>query len=60
MNSIEKNFKAASEKYAAFGVDVEKALSMLAKIPISLHCWQGDDVNGFENDSALDGGIQVT
>jgi L-rhamnose isomerase len=54
-------FNYASERYAAFGVDVEAALKRLAKIPISLHCWQGDDVGGFETSaSALSGGIVAT
>ena len=53
-------FENAVQIYAGFGVDVEKAFARLDKIPVSIHCWQGDDVNGFENDSALDGGIQVT
>ena len=41
--------RLATERYAALGVDVDRALKTLAKIPISLHCWQGDDVGGFEN-----------
>jgi L-rhamnose isomerase len=54
-------FHSAKETYAAFGVDVEDALLKLAAIPISLHCWQGDDVAGFENhDGGLSGGIQAT
>ena len=53
-------FDFAKQVYAGFGVDVEKAFERLNNIPVSIHCWQGDDVNGFENDSALDGGIQVT
>ncbi|MDR1537389.1 MAG: L-rhamnose isomerase [Clostridiales bacterium] len=55
------SFTLAAEAYAECGVDVEQALARLAKIPISLHCWQGDDVNGFENGgSPLSGGIQTT
>jgi L-rhamnose isomerase len=51
----------AKEAYAQLGVDVESALRKLAAIPISLHCWQGDDVTGFENpDGGLSGGIQAT
>ena len=46
--------------YAAIGVDVEKALDALSQIPVSIHCWQGDDVNGFDSDGALTGGIQTT
>ncbi len=58
---ISAAFQLASERYAALDVDVSAALKALAKIPISLHCWQGDDVGGFENlGSALGGGIAVT
>ena len=39
-------YELARERYAAFEVDTEQALKQLAKIPISLHCWQGDDVSG--------------
>jgi L-rhamnose isomerase len=54
-------YRLARERYASLGVDVDRALKTLAKIPISLHCWQGDDVRGFENlGSALGGGIAVT
>ena len=58
--SIESRYKDASEFYAAAGVDAEKALEKLGKIAISMHCWQGDDVNGFENAGELTGGIQTT
>lgn len=55
-------YEWAKESYAALGVDTDQAIDQLMKIPISLHCWQGDDVGGFESpDSELDGGgIQVT
>ncbi|MCU0793503.1 MAG: L-rhamnose isomerase, partial [Opitutaceae bacterium] len=54
-------FAAASSAYAELGVDVEAALATLAATPISLHCWQGDDVGGFEKaDATLTGGIQAT
>ncbi|HEY6225531.1 MAG TPA: L-rhamnose isomerase [Verrucomicrobiae bacterium] len=54
-------FELAREIYSGHGVDVEEALTALAKIPISLHCWQGDDVRGFENvNSAIGGGLAVT
>ena len=54
-------FQLARERYAGLGVNVDRALNALAKIPISLHCWQGDDVGGFENSgNALAGGIAVT
>jgi L-rhamnose isomerase len=58
---IQRAFDLARERYAAASVDVETALRSLAAIPISLHCWQGDDVQGFENSSAaLGGGLAVT
>ncbi|MBN2471798.1 MAG: L-rhamnose isomerase [Anaerolineae bacterium] len=54
-------FEIAKERYAALGVDVEVALAVLKTIPISLHCWQGDDVVGFEDpDRGLSGGIMAT
>ncbi len=53
-------YESAKEIYASFGVDTEKALSALADLKISIHCWQGDDVGGFENSEALSGGIQAT
>jgi L-rhamnose isomerase len=55
-----KAFELAKESFAAFGVDVEAAIEKLSNIPVSLHCWQGDDVGGFDNDGALTGGIQTT
>jgi len=59
--SVEAAYKLACERYAELGVDAEAALKKLVKIPISLHCWQGDDVRGFENpDGDLTGGIQTT
>ncbi|MFA7691441.1 MAG: L-rhamnose isomerase [Candidatus Hydrogenedentales bacterium] len=59
--TIEQGYTYAREAYAALGVDVEAALKQLAKIPVSLHCWQGDDVGGFENLAAASGGgIQAT
>ena len=58
---INKAFDIAVERYAAVGVDVNKALEDLSKISLSLHCWQADDVVGFENpDGQLSGGIQTT
>jgi len=58
---IEAAYKIARDQYAGFGVDTDAALRRLAKIPISLHCWQGDDVGGFENTgTGLTGGIQAT
>lgn len=58
---INKAYEIAVERYAAVGVDVNKALEDLQKISLSLHCWQADDVTGFENpDGQLSGGIQAT
>jgi len=50
----------AKERYAAIGVDTDKAIAELEKQQISLHCWQTDDVSGFENEGSLTGGIQAT
>ncbi|MBQ9369148.1 MAG: L-rhamnose isomerase, partial [Victivallales bacterium] len=53
-------YEAAKKRYAKLGVDTDKAIATLAKIPISMHCWQGDDVGGFENSMGATGGIQTT
>lgn len=54
-------YDSAKERYQAFGVDCDAAMDALARTPVSLHCWQGDDVTGFENlGKALSGGIQTT
>ena len=59
--NIEGAYALARERYSELGVDPEAALQALAKIPISLHCWQGDDVGGFEKaGGALGGGLAVT
>jgi L-rhamnose isomerase len=59
--SIEKSYQLARERFAQLGVDTEKALQQLALVSISIHCWQGDDVGGFENaGQALGGGLAVT
>lgn len=57
---MNERYKYAKEKYAEFGVDTEKAISALEKFPISIHCWQGDDVIGFDGSKELSGGIQTT
>ncbi len=54
------DYKQAKQDYQKWGVDTEAALEKLQKVPVSLHCWQGDDVQGFLNKSALSGGIQTT
>ncbi len=65
MTSLESNLESAyalaKERYAALGVDTDQAIARLDKISISLHCWQGDDVGGFENPGGeLTGGIAAT
>jgi L-rhamnose isomerase len=61
MNSTEKSFSLAKERYAEVGVNVDDALKKLLQVPVSLHCWQGDDVGGFENfGGALGGGLVAT
>ena len=58
---MSQSYPLALETYAAYGVDPEAALQKLATLPVSLHCWQGDDVAGFENlEGGLSGGIAVT
>ena len=57
---IEQAYQLAKARYQEVGVDVDKAMEQLAKMAISLHCWQGDDVTGFDHDGPLTGGIQTT
>ncbi len=57
---IQKAYEVARERYAALGIDTEKALETMQGIQLSLHCWQADDVTGFESTGALSGGIQTT
>ncbi len=58
---IQQSYELARQEYAALGVDVDEAIAALREIPISLHCWQGDDVGGFENSgTVLGGGLAVT
>lgn len=57
---IKEAYRIAKERYAAIGVDTDKAIKQLEITPISLHCWQADDVVGFERNEALSGGIQTT
>jgi L-rhamnose isomerase len=60
-NQIEQAYQIAKERFAAFGVDTEAAMARLDTVAISLHCWQGDDVGGFENPGgALGGGLAAT
>ncbi|MBD8161501.1 L-rhamnose isomerase [Erwinia persicina] len=59
--AIEQAFALAKQRFADIGVDVDAALAQLDQLPVSMHCWQGDDVRGFENpQGALTGGIQAT
>lgn len=54
------NYENAKQSFKKYGVDTEQVLETLASIPVSLHCWQGDDVTGFDHDGPLTGGIQTT
>ena len=56
------SYSEAKQKYAAYGIDTDVAIAKLKTIPVSLHCWQGDDVRGFDTDpnKPLTGGIQTT
>lgn len=60
--NVEKAYQLAKERYAEFGIDTDEAIQKALDLPISLHCWQGDDVNGFEvkPDAADGGGIMAT
>ena len=53
-------YEEAKKIYAAVGVDTDAAIAKLKEIPVALHCWQGDDVTGFDHDGPLTGGIQTT
>ncbi len=55
-----KSYEIAKEKYRKLGVDTDAAIKSLKEIPVSLHCWQGDDVTGFDHKGPLTGGIQTT
>lgn len=57
---MNERYITAKQEYEKIGVDVEKALNILKDIPVSMHCWQGDDVIGFDHDGPLTGGIQTT
>src|SRR4051794_23548405 len=58
---LEAAYTLAKERYAALGIDTDAALAALGQITLSLHCWQGDDVAGFESpDAALGGGLAAT
>ena len=53
-------YEEAKKIYAQFGIDTEAAMERLAKLSVSVHCWQGDDVIGFDGSDSLSGGIQTT
>lgn len=59
-NQILRGYEYAKEAYAAYGVDVDAAIAKADAIPVSMHCWQGDDVIGFDGSDSLSGGIQTT
>lgn len=58
--TVKERYKSAKEIYKAIGVDTDEAVQKLENVKISMHCWQGDDVIGFDHDGPLTGGIQTT
>ncbi|MBQ9070101.1 MAG: L-rhamnose isomerase [Clostridia bacterium] len=54
------SYESAKAKYAKYGIDTDAAMELLKDVPVSIHCWQGDDVIGFDSKEALSGGIQTT
>ena len=56
------SYLEAKKRYLAYGLDTDKAIETLKRVPVALHCWQGDDVRGFDTDpnKPLTGGIQTT
>jgi L-rhamnose isomerase len=61
MRTVERSYQEAKNRYADLGVNTDQVLHDLKQVPVSMHCWQGDDVGGFENmDMALGGGLAVT
>ena len=57
---MNKEYAIAKEKYAKIGIDTDRVIEELRNVPISMHCWQGDDVKGFDFKGELSGGIQTT
>ena len=55
-----QRYLSAKEQYAKYGIDTDEVIAKLKEIPVALHCWQGDDVTGFDHDGPLTGGIQTT
>lgn len=60
MSKVAQNYELARERYATVGVDTDKAIEAADRMPVSMHCWQADDVIGFEGAGELTGGIQAT
>ena len=58
--TTKQRYESAKEIYGKIGVDTEKALKLLSEVPISMHCWQGDDVGGFDSKEGVGGGLAVT
>lgn len=58
--TMQERYQSAKEMYAKVGVDTDAVIKKLMEAPVSLHCWQGDDVTGFDHDGPLTGGIQTT
>ena len=57
---MKERYQWAKNMYANIGVDTDAAIETLSKVAISMHCWQGDDVGGFDQEGPLSGGIQAT
>ena len=57
---VKERYEEAKQIYKTYGIDTDKVIEQLKEIPVSLHCWQGDDVTGFDHDGPLTGGIQTT
>lgn len=58
--TAKERYESAKALYASVGVDTDKAIDVLKSVPVAMHCWQGDDVKGFDQDGPLTGGIQTT
>lgn len=58
--TAKERYESAKPLYASIGVDTDKAIETLKSVPVAMHCWQGDDVKGFDQDGPLTGGIQTT
>ena len=58
--TAKERYESAKALYASMGVDTDKAIETLKSVPVAMHCWQGDDVKGFDQDGPLTGGIQTT